>query len=67
MALRDLQDDRRDTGQAKRRGRSRQSLEAASLQPRLWTCTACGFSERAPNESGAVDAYRLHIEEGECH
>lgn len=66
MAMRDLQADRRGDGQAKRRGRTRQSLEAAALQPRLWTCTVCGFSERAPNESGAVDAYQLHIEEDQC-
>lgn len=67
MALRDLQGDRRGTRQAQRGDRARESLEAASLQPRLWTCTRCGFSERAPNESGAVDAYRLHIEEDQCH
>ena len=66
MAMRDLQADRGSTGPAKRGGRSRESLEADALRPRFWTCTVCGFSERAPNESGAVDAYRLHIEEDQC-
>lgn len=67
MEMRDLQADRRGDGQAQRGDRARKALADLSLQPRLWTCTRCGFSERAPNESGAVDAYRLHIEEDQCH